>query len=63
MTLDLVADAIGQSFRERLPASALRSHLATVWVQSIADGAAPYTHRTVPNGSFEVAVEIGSDEA
>jgi AraC-like DNA-binding protein len=60
MTLDPVSDAGGQSFRERLPAGVLTSHLATVWVQSVADGAAPYVHRTVPNGSVEVAVEVGS---
>ena len=61
MPLDLVPDAGAQSFRERLPVAPLTSRLATVWVQSVAHGAAPYVHRTVPHGSVEVAVEIGSE--
>jgi AraC-like DNA-binding protein len=60
MTVDLAPEAGGQSYRERLPARALAGHVASVWVQRIAADGAPYTHRTVPNGSIEVAVEIGS---
>jgi AraC-like DNA-binding protein len=34
--------------------------VSSVWVQRVASGAAPYTHRTVPHGSVELAVELGS---
>jgi AraC-like DNA-binding protein len=50
----------GQSFRERRPTPAAAGHLSSVWVQRVPDGAAPYTHRTVPNGSIELCVEAGS---
>jgi AraC-like DNA-binding protein len=48
-----------QSYRERVPASVLAGHLTCVWVQRIEDGSAPYAHRTVPNGSAELVVEVG----
>jgi AraC-like DNA-binding protein len=48
-----------QSYRERLPASGLAGHLTCVWVQRVEDGSAPYAHRTVPNGSAELVVEVG----
>jgi AraC-like DNA-binding protein len=49
-----------QTYRERQPAAAVADLLASVWVQSVAPGAAPYTHRTVPHGSVELWVELGS---
>jgi AraC-like DNA-binding protein len=52
--------AAGQSYRERQPASALAGHLASVWIQSVPAAAPPYTHRTIPHGSVEIAVELGS---
>jgi AraC-like DNA-binding protein len=50
----------GQSFRERPPAPALAGHLASVWIQTVAPDAAPYTHRTIPHGSIELSVQLGS---
>jgi AraC-like DNA-binding protein len=50
----------GQTYRERRPVRALADVLATVWVQQVAADAAPYVHRTIPHGSVEVSVEIGS---
>jgi AraC-like DNA-binding protein len=50
----------GQSFRERQPAPAVAGHLSSVWIQRVSVDAAPYTHRTVPHGSIEIAVELGS---
>ena len=41
----------GQTYVERPPAPALAGAVASVWVQRVAADAAPYTHRTVPNGS------------
>jgi AraC-like DNA-binding protein len=52
----------GQSYVERPPAPALAGAVASVWVQHVAADAAPYTHRTVPNGSAELTVRLG-DEA
>jgi AraC-like DNA-binding protein len=50
----------GQSYDERGPAPALVGLVSTVWVQRIAAGTAPYTHRSVPNGSVELRCRIGS---
>ena len=50
----------GQTFRERRPTPAAARHVATVWVQRVAPDAAPYTHRTVPNGGVELSVQVGS---
>jgi AraC-like DNA-binding protein len=50
----------GQSYRERPPAPALTGHLASVWIQSVAADAAPYTHRTVPHAGIELSVALGS---
>jgi hypothetical protein len=47
-------------YRERRPVRALADVLATVWIQQVAADAAPYVHRTIPHGSVEVSVEIGS---
>ena len=51
---------VPQSYRERRPAAAVASHLSSVWVQRVAPGAAPYTHRAVPHGAVELSVEVGS---
>jgi AraC-like DNA-binding protein len=48
-----------QSFRERLPAQGLESHLVCVWVQRVMRSSPPYAHRTVPNGSIEIVCRIG----
>ncbi len=50
----------GQSYEERGPTPALAGLVSTVWVQRVAADAAPYTHRTVPNGSVELRCRIGS---
>jgi AraC-like DNA-binding protein len=49
-----------QSYRERRPAPLAAGHVTCVWVQQVAAESAPYTHRTVPNGSAEVLCAIGS---
>jgi AraC-like DNA-binding protein len=49
-----------QSFRERRPVVALAPYVSSVWVQQVARHSAPYTHRTVPNGSAELVYEVGS---
>ena len=49
-----------QSYRERAPHPALTAHVACVWVQRVAAGSAPYRHRTVPNGSAELVVPVGT---
>lgn len=49
-----------QTYRERPPARVLARHVSSVWVQQVPKGAPPYEHRTVPHGSIEVAVELGS---
>jgi AraC-like DNA-binding protein len=50
----------GQNYRERRPDLALARHVSIVWVQSVSRDGAPYTHRTVPHGSIELSVEVGS---
>jgi AraC-like DNA-binding protein len=50
----------GQSYRERPPHPALSEYLSCVWVQRVAADAQPYPHRTVPNGSTEIACVVGS---
>lgn len=49
-----------QTYRERRPAAALAAHLSCVWVQQVAPDAAPYLHRTIPNGGVELCCRIGS---
>ncbi len=49
-----------QTFRERLPASILRSHVTCAWIQHVSPSSAPYTHRTIPNGSAELICQVGS---
>jgi AraC-like DNA-binding protein len=52
--------SLGQTFRERLPATGLESHVICVWIQQVFPGSAPYAHRTVPNGSVEFVCEVGA---
>ncbi len=59
--LGAVAGDIGQTYRERPPVPALAGILSSVWMQSIAPGAEPYTHRMVPNGSVELSVVVGEE--
>lgn len=54
-------DRPGQSYVERPPAPPLAGTLASVWIQRVAPDAAPYTHRTVPNGSAELTVLLGAE--
>lgn len=49
-----------QTYRERLPTPLAARHLTCAWVQQVAPESAPYTHRTVPNGSAELVCAIGS---
>lgn len=50
----------GQSYRERRPAPPLAGLVSAVWVQRVPAGAAPYVHRSIPNGSVELVCELGS---
>lgn len=50
----------GQSYRERRPAPALADLLSSVWVQEVFPGAAPYMHRSVPNGCVEFRCLLGA---
>jgi AraC-like DNA-binding protein len=56
-----VAGELGQTYRERAPVPALGGIVSSVWMQSVAPGAPPYTHRTVPNGSVELSVAVGKE--
>jgi AraC-like DNA-binding protein len=49
-----------QTYRERRPAAALEPYLSCMWVQEVSPGAAPYSHRTVPNGGVELSCRIGA---
>jgi AraC-like DNA-binding protein len=49
-----------QSYLERRPAHPLASYVSAAWVQEVAPGADPYTHRTVPNGGIELSCRIGA---
>jgi AraC-like DNA-binding protein len=50
-----------QSYRERLPAAALATHVSNVWMLEVAAEGGAYEHRTVPNGSVEISYELGAD--
>jgi AraC-like DNA-binding protein len=47
-----------QSYRERPARRELSERVACVWVQQVSQ-AAPYEHRTAPNGCAEIACRIG----
>src|SRR5918992_2585224 len=49
-----------QTYRERRPSPELAPYLSAVWIQEVSPGAAPYMHRTVPNGGIELACRIGA---
>jgi AraC-like DNA-binding protein len=49
-----------QTYRERRPSADLAPYLSCVWVQEVSADAAPYEHRTVPNGGVELFCEVGS---
>jgi AraC-like DNA-binding protein len=51
----------GQTYLERPPARELGSVVASVWVQRVEPDAPAYTHRTVPNGSAELRVQVGGE--
>ncbi|HET9738108.1 MAG TPA: helix-turn-helix domain-containing protein [Solirubrobacteraceae bacterium] len=55
-----MAPIVDQSYRERAPAPALAGVLSAVWIQRVAPDAPPYIHRTVPNGSVELACRVGA---
>jgi AraC-like DNA-binding protein len=50
-----------QSYRERLPAPEIASHVSSVWALNVAGEGPAYEHRTVPNGSVEISYAIGAD--
>jgi AraC-like DNA-binding protein len=50
----------GQTYRELRPPPALARHVSCLWVQQVAPDAAPYMHRTIPNGGVELACRVGS---
>jgi AraC-like DNA-binding protein len=49
----------GQIYVERPAAPALAELVSAVWIQQVAPGADPYTHRSVPNGGVELLCRIG----
>ena len=50
----------GQTYLERPPHPALAERISSVWTQQVAHDAAPYAHRTIPNGAVEISVRLGS---
>lgn len=50
-----------QSYRERVPAPEIATHVASVWSLEVAPSGVVYEHRTVPNGSVEIAYEVGTN--
>lgn len=50
----------GASYVERPPAAVLAGLVSSTWVQRITSGAAPYVHRSVPNGGIELLCRLGS---
>jgi AraC-like DNA-binding protein len=50
----------GQSYQERRPARALADLVSCAWIQRVSPDAAPYKHRTTPNGSVELVCRVGS---
>jgi AraC-like DNA-binding protein len=49
-----------QSYRERFPAPQLSRLVSSVWIQKVAGDGRAYVHRTVPNGSAEIAWALGT---
>jgi AraC-like DNA-binding protein len=52
-----------QSYRERLPAARVASHVSSVWTLEVGADGASYEHRTVPNGSVEISYALGDGAA
>jgi AraC-like DNA-binding protein len=50
---------IEQTYRERPPAPAVGSQVASVWVQRVAAGSDPHAHRTIPHGGVELSCPVG----
>jgi AraC-like DNA-binding protein len=51
---------IEQTYSERRPTPALAPYVSCIWTQRVESGSAPYTHRTVPNGSAELVCVVGA---
>jgi AraC-like DNA-binding protein len=51
-----------QTYREYLPDPGLADLVSCVWVQRVSRDAAPYEHRTVPNGCVELTWVVGGEE-
>ena len=54
-----MAPAPSQTYHERPPAPQLAGVVSAIWIQQVAPSAAPYTHRSVPNGAVELACRVG----
>jgi AraC-like DNA-binding protein len=50
-----------QSYRERFPAPETARLVSSVWIQQVAADGPAYEHRTVPNGSAEIAWALGAE--
>ena len=50
----------GQTYLERRPHPALADRIWSVWTQRVARDAAPYSHRTIPNGAVEISARLGA---
>lgn len=50
--------AVEQSYQERVPGPASAGPLSCVWVLDVSESGGPYEHRTVPNGSIEIACSL-----
>jgi len=50
---------VDHDVREQLPARTLGRHVSCVWVQEVAPGSEPFTHRKAPTGSAELVCELG----
>lgn len=49
-----------QTYVERPPVAALADVVSSVWVQHVPADAPAYRHRTIPNGSAELACRVGA---
>jgi AraC-like DNA-binding protein len=49
----------GQGYVERPPVPALAGLVSSVWIQQVAAGADPYTHRSIPHGGVELVCPLG----
>jgi AraC-like DNA-binding protein len=57
--IDAAASA-GQGYVERPPVPALAGLVSSVWIQQVAPGSEPYTHRNIPHGGVELVCPVGS---